>query len=136
MDAPAGRGCGRGRGRGQGGDHHHQFTSASFTWTRKNIADALTVCLQVFRGDNDDSFLERNIRKALSKLNATYTFNACPTREVLTTEALRDLLNEYHEKYRRICAIAELPYSGFSSMEYMILMLSSDHEKYVQVWCL
>ena len=96
----------------------------------------LTACLQVFRGDNDDSFLERNIRKALSKLNATSTFNACPFGEVLTTEALRGLLNEYHEKYRKICAIAELPYSGFSSMEYMILMLSSDHEKYVQVWCL
>jgi len=90
----------------------------------------------VFRGDNDDSFLERNIRKALSKLNATSTFDAYPSGEVLTTEALRGLLNEYHEKYRKICAIAELPYSGFSSMEYMILMLSSDHEKYVQVWCL
>ena len=83
---------------------------------KKKIADALTAYLQVLRGDNDDPFLERNIRKALSKLNATYTFNASPTREVLTTEALRDLLNEYHDKYRRICAIAELPYSGFSSM--------------------
>ena len=102
----------------------------------KKIADALTAYLQVLRGDNDDPFLERNIGKVLSKLNATSTFNACPFGEVLTTEALRALLNEYREKYRRICTIAELSYSGFSSTEYKIPMLPSDHEKYVQVWCL
>ena len=108
LDAPAVRGCFRCRGRGQGGDHH-QSTSASFTWTPKKIADALTACFQVLRGGNDDPFLERNIKKAVSKLNATSTFNACPSGEVLTTEALRGLLNEYQMKYRRICAIAALP---------------------------
>ena len=81
-------------------------------------------------------FWKKNIRKALSKLNATSTFDAYPSGEVLTTEALRGLLNEYHEKYRRICAIAELPYSGFSRTEYKIMMLPPDYEKYVQVWCL
>ena len=76
---------------------------------KKKIADALTAYLQVLRGDNDDPFLERNIGKVLSKLNATSTFKACPFGEVLTTEALRGLLNEYQMKYRRICAIAALP---------------------------
>ena len=95
----------------------------------------LTVCLQVLRGANDDPFLERNIRKALSKLNVYPDFNACPSGEVFTAQALRGLLNEYHEKYRRICAITELPYSGFSRTEYKIMMLPPDYEKYVQVWC-
>ena len=83
----------------------------------------------------DDPFLKKNIRKALSKLNASSGFNACPSGEVFTAQALRGLLNEYHEKYRRICAIAELPYSGFSRTEYKIMMLPPDYEKYVQVWC-
>ena len=132
MVAPAGRG----RGRGQKGDHHHQSTSASFTWTRKKIEDVLTACLQVFRGENDDPFLERNIRNVLSKLNSSPDFNVCPSGEVFTAQALRGLLNEYHEKYTRIRAIAELPYNKFSRMEYKIMMLPSDYEKHVQVWCL
>ena len=114
MDAPAGRGRGRGRATGEAGEHPHQTASASFTWTRKKITDALTACLKVFRKENEDPFLERNIRKALSKLNSSPGFNACPSGEVLTPQALRGLLNEYHEKYRRICAITELPYSNFS----------------------
>ena len=89
----------------------------------------------MLRGANDDPFLERNIRKALSKLNVYPDFNACPSGEVFTAQALKDLLNEYQKKYRRICAIAELPYNKFSRMEYKIMMLPSDYEKHVQVWC-
>ena len=132
MDAPAGRG----RATGEAGEHPHQTASASFTWTRKKITDALTACLKVFRKENEDPFLERNIRKALSKLNSSPGFNACPSGEVLTPQALRGLLNEYHEKYRRICAITELPYNNFSRREYMIMMLPHDYEKHVQVWSL
>lgn len=100
--------------------------SASFTWTRKKIAEALTACLKVFREENDDPFLERNITKALSKLNASPDFNACPSGEVFSTQALRGLLIEYQEKYRRISAIAELLYSKFSRTEFKIMMLPSD----------
>ena len=89
----------------------------------------------MLRGANDDPFLERNIRKALSKLNVYPDFNACPSGEVFTAQALKDLLNEYQKKYRRICAIAELAYSKFSRMEFKIMMLPPDYEKYVQVWC-
>lgn len=125
MDAPAGR--------RQGWQHHHQTTSASFTWTQKKVADALTACLQVFRGNNEDPFLQRNITNALSKLSASPTFSPCPSGEVLTAQALRGLLHEYHEKYRRICAIAELPYSRFNKTEYKIWMSPPDYEKHVQV---
>ena len=90
----------------------------------------------MLRGANDDPFLERNIRNVLSKLNSSPDFNVCPSGEVFTAQALRGLLNEYHEKYTRIRAIAELPYNKFSRMEYKIMMLPSDYEKHVQVWCL
>ena len=61
MDAPAGRG----RATGEAGEHPHQTASASFTWTRKKITDALTACLKVFREENDDLFLGK---KTLQRL--------------------------------------------------------------------
>jgi hypothetical protein len=108
-------------------------SSTSYPWTSKKIDAALAASVQAVRGGKEDPFLERNIMKAVSKLNATDLFNSSTSGEVLTAEALRTLLYQQRERYRRVCEIADLPYCVFSRFYYKIKMLPNDYENHIQV---
>ena len=108
-------------------------SSSTFSWTSTKIDAAINASLQATRGGKEDPFLERNIIKAVSKLNATNLFHCSQRGEVLTAEALRNILYQQRERYQRVCQIADLPYGRFSKSHYQILMSPTDYEKHIMV---
>jgi hypothetical protein len=94
---------------------------------------ALNASLQATRGGKQDPFLERNIIKTVTKLNATILFNCNRSGQVLTAEDLRILLNQLRERYQRICQIADLPYANFSRRYYKLLMAPDDYDNHIKV---
>ena len=109
------------------------MSSSTFSWTSRKIAAAVNASLQATRRENEDPFLERNIIKAVSKLNATNLFQCSQRGEVLTVEALRNLLYQQRERYQRVCQIADLPYGIFSRRYYKIFMSPTDYENHIKV---
>lgn len=105
-------------------------SSSSFSWTFNKIGAALNTSLQVVRGGKDDPFIGKNLRKIVSKLNASLPFSI---GKELTTDALRELLYEYRARHTRICEISDLPYGKFSTSKYKIVMNTEDYEKHVKV---
>jgi hypothetical protein len=108
-------------------------SSSTFLWTTKRMDAALNASLEATRGGKQDPFLERNIIKAVTKLNATILFNCSPSEQVLTAEALRILLYQLRERYQRICQIADLPYGSFSRRYHKIFMSPDDYENHIKV---
>jgi len=109
------------------------MSSSTFSWTSRKIDAAVNASLQATRGGKEDPFLERNIIKAVSKLNATNLFHCSQRGEVLTAEALMNILYQQRERYQRVCQIADLSYGSFCRRYYKIYMSPTDYENHIKV---
>src|SRR5207237_5316907 len=94
-----------------------------FPWTDRMIDQALTCTLEVVQGGRDDPFDEDNIRQAVTtcRSRATSSSNTSPLQQV-TVSQLTQLLMDMHQRYVRICALANHPRTvGFSQRYHKIV---------------
>src|SRR6266540_3583907 len=106
-----------------------------FPWIDHMIDQALSCTLEVVRGDRDDPFDEDNIRQAVTtcRSRATSSSNTSLLQQV-TVGQLTQLLMDMHQRYVRICELANHPCTvGFSQRYHKIIMSPEDASQHILV---
>src|SRR5438132_1204966 len=102
-----------------------------FSWTDRMIGQAQTCMLEVGLGDRDDPLDEENIRQAVIICRSTSTRSSHSSLhssllQEVTVGQLTQLLTDMHQRYIRICELADQPQTICFSPRYRKIVMSPE----------